>query len=119
MRFPAPRQRSTRSSKSSQPRRPSPTPRPTPLAPSATVNRVKQAEADFTAAQRGITDETPLKQASQQFNAAVVALEMAWLELFADAGCLTDDQQKKAETAVHDYTHALQDSLANAGYYHG
>ena len=110
------------STKSATPKSATPmtaTPTPTPLAPSATVNRVKQAEADFTAAQRGITDETPLKQASQQFNAAVVALEMAWLELFADAGCLTDDQQKKAEAAVHDYTQALQNSLAGAGYYHG
>jgi hypothetical protein len=50
------------------------------------------AEADFTAAQGGITDQTPPKQASQQFNAAAVALEMAWLGLFADAGCLTDEQ---------------------------
>ncbi len=32
-------------------------------------------------------------QASQQFNAAAVALEMSWLPLFADAGCLTDEQQ--------------------------
>ncbi len=90
-----------------------------PLAPSSTVNRVKQAEADFAAAQQGITDQTPLKTASQQFNAAAVALEMSWLRLFADAGCLTDDQQKKAEAAVHDYTSALQKSLADAGYYKG
>jgi peptidoglycan hydrolase-like protein with peptidoglycan-binding domain len=90
-----------------------------PLAPSTTVNRVKQAEADFTTAQKAITDQTPLTQASQQFNAAAVALEMSWLRLFADAGCLTDDQQKKAEAAVHDYTAALQKSLADAGYYQG
>ena len=90
-----------------------------PLAPSATVNRVKQAETDFSAAQSGITDQTPLIQASQQFNAAAVALEMSWLRLFADAGCLTDEQQKKAEAAVHDYTLALQKSLATAGYYQG
>jgi murein L,D-transpeptidase YcbB/YkuD len=90
-----------------------------PLAPSATVNRVKQAEADFTAAQSGITDQTPLAQASQQFNAAVVALEMSWLKLFADAGCLTDEQQQKAETAVYNYTLTLQKSLAAAGYFSG
>ena len=66
---------------------------PTPLAPAATVSRVQEAESEFTAAQQGITDETPLVQASQQFNAAAVALEMAWLRLFADAGCLTDEQQ--------------------------
>jgi murein L,D-transpeptidase YcbB/YkuD len=98
---------------------PSPSTSPTPLAPAATVNRVKQADADFTAAQRGISDQTPLVQASQQFNAAAVALEMSWLKLFADAGCLTDEQQKQAEAAVRNYTSALQKSLADAGYYQG
>jgi murein L,D-transpeptidase YcbB/YkuD len=92
---------------------------PLPLIPTATVNRVKQADSDFSAAQKGITDQTPLVQASQQFNAAVVALEMSWLRLFADAGCLTDERQKQAEAAVRDYTSALQRSLADAGYFQG
>ena len=103
-------------------RRPSPPPpvrARAPLVSSATVNRVKQADADFTTAQQGITDQTPLKQASQQFNAAAVALEMSWLRLFAEAGCLTDEQQKQAEAAVRAYTSALQNSLADAGYYQG
>lgn len=90
-----------------------------PLAPKASINRVKQAEADFAAAQGAVTDQTPLAQASQQFNAAVVALEMSWLQLFADAGCLTKEEQKQASAAVHDYTVALQKSLAGAGYYQG
>jgi peptidoglycan hydrolase-like protein with peptidoglycan-binding domain len=90
-----------------------------PLVPSATVKRVEQADADFTAAQSGISDQTPLAQASQQFNAAAVALEMAWLRLFADAGCLSGDQQQQAEKAVRSYTQALQESLAGAGYYSG
>jgi murein L,D-transpeptidase YcbB/YkuD len=103
---------------------PTPTPSPAgssapPLVSATTVNRVKQADADFTTAQQGITDQTPLKQASQQFNAAAVALEMSWLRLFAEAGCLTDEQQKQAETAVRTYTSALQRSLADAGYYQG
>lgn len=92
---------------------------PTPLAPPATVNRVQEAEAQFSAAQEGITDETPLSQASQQFNAAAVALEMSWLRLFSDAGCLSDEQQQQAEAAVRDYTTALQKSLRDAGYYDG
>ena len=92
---------------------------PTPLAPEATVNRVERAEQELEAAQKGITDDTPLAQASQQFNAAVVALEMAWLRLFADAGCLTDEQQVQAEAAVRAYTTALQTSLRDAGYYDG
>jgi peptidoglycan hydrolase-like protein with peptidoglycan-binding domain len=92
---------------------------PKPLAPAATVSRVERAEAEMSAAQKGITDRTPLSQASQQFNAAVLALEMAWLQLFSDAGCLTDEQQKQAQVAVRDYTTALQTSLRDAGYYEG
>ena len=90
---------------------------PKPLVPAASANRVKEAEAQLATAQQGITDETPLAQASEQFNAAVVALEMSWLQLFADAGCLTDEQQVQAEAAVRDYTKALQKSLKEAGYF--
>jgi murein L,D-transpeptidase YcbB/YkuD len=90
-----------------------------PMAPVATVNRVEQAESEFGTAQEGITDETPLTEASQQFNAAAVSLEMAWLRLFADAGCLTDEQAVQAEAAVRAYTTALQQSLLDAGHYDG
>jgi murein L,D-transpeptidase YcbB/YkuD len=90
-----------------------------PLVPPATVDRVKAAESDLAAASQGITDQTPLRQATAQFNAAAYALEVAWLRLFADAGCLTDDQQVKAEAAVHDYTASLQTALHTAGYYAG
>ncbi|KRB43224.1 peptidoglycan-binding protein [Terrabacter sp. Root181] len=97
----------------------SPTPSPAPTVPPATVNRVKQAETEFTAAQQGISAQTPLRQAAQQFNAAAVALEMSWLALFADAGCLTDEAEKSAQKAVHDYTAALQQSLSDTGYFSG
>jgi len=90
-----------------------------PLAPTATVDRVKQADSEFAAAQEAITDETPLTAASEQFNSAVVALEMAWLRLFADAGCLSDDQALQAQAAVSAYTAALQQDLTDAGYYAG
>ena len=98
---------------------PSASPSVTPLAPAETVNRVKQADSEFTAAQEGISAKTPIDQASQQFNAAAVALEMSWMRLLADTGCLTDEQQKQAQSAVRDYTVALQKSLAEAGYYKG
>ncbi len=104
---------------SAAPSTPTGTSSPTPLVPAATVNRVEQAESEFSAAQEGISDKTPLAQAAQQFNAAVVALEMAWLRLFADAGCLTDEQQVAAEAAVRGYTTTLQTSLRDAGYYQG
>jgi murein L,D-transpeptidase YcbB/YkuD len=96
---------------------PAETKEPKPLVPSATVTRVEQAEAELRAVQRGISEDTPLAQASQQFNAAVVALEMAWLRLFSDGGCLDDEQQEEAEAAVRAYTTALQQSLSDAGYY--
>ena len=92
---------------------------PAPFVPAATTNRVKQADTDFQTAIAGITPETPLVQAAQRFNAAAVALEMSWLALFADAGCLTDSQTEQAQAAVHDYTAALQGSLGKAGYYKG
>ncbi|MFC9560036.1 peptidoglycan-binding protein [Agromyces sp. NPDC056965] len=98
---------------------PTAAPTSTPLAPASSVDRVKQAEADFEDAQASVTEQTPLVEASEQFNSAVVALEMAWLRLFADAGCLTDDQQVQAVAAVSAYTFALQQDLATAGYYAG
>jgi peptidoglycan hydrolase-like protein with peptidoglycan-binding domain/putative hemolysin len=98
---------------------PTPTATSTPTVPPATVSRVKQAETEFTAARQGISSQTPLRQAAQQFNAAAVALEMSWLALFADAGCLTDEAQKSAQKAVHEYTAALQQSLSDTGYFTG
>lgn len=91
----------------------------TPTVPAEAVTRVQQAESEFATAQGGISDDTPLRAASQQFNAAAVALEMSWLQLYAAAGCLTDAQQEEAAKAVHDYTAALQQDLTGAGYYTG
>jgi peptidoglycan hydrolase-like protein with peptidoglycan-binding domain len=90
-----------------------------PLVTPATVDRVKQAESDLAAASEGIIDQTPLTEATAQFNAAAFALEVAWLRLFTDAGCLTEEQQKQAVATVTDYTTALQKDMRTAGYYEG
>lgn len=95
------------------------TPTSTPTVPSEDVTRVQQAESEFATAQGGVSDATALRAAGVQFNAAAVALEMAWLQLYAATGCLTDPQQEKAATALHDYTAALQQDLADAGYFTG
>jgi peptidoglycan hydrolase-like protein with peptidoglycan-binding domain len=89
----------------------------TTIVPPATVNRVKQAEAELTKASQGITDSTPLTQAAAQFNAAAFSLEIAWLKLLSDAGCITDEQQTEATARVAEYTAALQSDLQRAGYY--
>ena len=101
---------------------PSPTPPPrssAPEVPTATIDRVKQAEAELEAAAQGITEETPLSQAAETYTSAAFALEVAWINLFADAGCLTDEQAQQANSAVRDYTTALQQRLKDAGYYQG
>ena len=90
-----------------------------PLVPPATVDRIEKAEADLAAAQTGISNSTPVAQAAVQFNSAAFALEVAWLRLFADAGCLEPDQHAQAVTAVTNYTTALQTVLKNAGLYSG
>ncbi|GAA4609900.1 murein L,D-transpeptidase YcbB/YkuD [Actinoplanes octamycinicus] len=92
---------------------PSGSPSAAPPVAATTVNRVKQADADFTAAQAGVTDQTPLREAAERFNAAAVALEMSWLSLLGEAGCRNEDQYAQAR----DYTLAVQKSLAQAGYY--
>ena len=88
----------------------------TTLVPPATINRVKQAEADFATTSEGIADSTPLVQATASFNSAALALEIAWLNLLAGAGCLTDEQQAQAVAKVTEYTTALQTQLQQAGY---
>ncbi len=102
--------------------KPTPTSKATqlvPSAPPASLTRVEQAQSDLDSAVGGITDDTPLAQASEQLNAAAVALEMSWLRLLADVGCLTDEQQTQATAAVSDYTTMLQQSLTLVGYYSG
>lgn len=96
-----------------------PLPTPTQAVPDSVVQRVEQAESDFADAQGAITDDTPLADASEQFNSAVVALEFSWMRLYADAGCIADDQVQQAQQAVSAYTTALQQDLADAGYYAG
>jgi peptidoglycan hydrolase-like protein with peptidoglycan-binding domain len=91
---------------------PEASPASSPPVAATTVDRVKQADADLTAAQESIADQTPLRQASERFNSAAVALEMSWLRLLGEAGCVSEDQQRQAR----DYTLAIQKSLAEAGY---
>ncbi|MGH1549566.1 peptidoglycan-binding domain-containing protein [Leifsonia poae] len=98
---------------------PSPSASVTPLPSADVVNRVKTADTEFTAAQESIGDETPLAEAAVQFNSAAVALEFAWLRLFADAGCIPDERAQDAQAAVGAYVAALQNDLAAAGYYTG
>ena len=77
---------------------------------------MKQAESDLATTSTGITDATPLVKATATYNSAAFALEIAWLNLLANAGCLTA-QQAQAVAQVTNYTVALQTDLQKIGYY--
>ena len=91
----------------------------TTLVPQATIERVQQAEDDLADAGEGITSETPLTEATAEYNSAAFALQIAWLRLFYDAGCFSDEQQAEAVEQVTAYTTALQTELQQVGYYEG
>ena len=88
----------------------------TTLVPSATIERVQQAEDDLARTAGQITDETPLVEAGAAYNSAALALEVAWLRLLHDAECFTDEQQADAVEQLTAYTTALQTDLHTAGY---
>ncbi len=90
-----------------------------PLVPDEAVDRVEQAEADLADAFEGVDESTPLSEATEQVNAAAVSVQVAWIQVFASAGCLGDEEHLEAVTAVADYTRTLQSALATAGYYEG
>ena len=97
----------------------SPSPSSLPAVSTASVERVQTAEADLDAASQGITDQTPISEATETFTSAAFALEVTWLNLFADAGCLSDEQSTEAHASVRQYTTALQTDLKAAGYFQG
>ena len=80
---------------------------------------MQQAEDDLARAGEGITAATPLAEATAEYNSAAFALQIAWLRLFYDAGCLTDEQQAEAVEQVVAYTTTLQTELQQVGYYDG
>ncbi len=91
----------------------------TTLVPPATIERVQQAEDELAEAGEGITAATPLADATAEYNSAAFALQVAWLRLFADAGCFSDEQLAEAVEQVTAYTTALQTDLQQLGYYDG
>ena len=91
----------------------------TPLVATKTIDRVTTTEEALKAATEVITPDTTVVEAGVRLSSAAFAVEVSWLRLFADAGCLSDTDQEKAIAAVTDYTTALQQSLTTAGYYQG
>jgi peptidoglycan hydrolase-like protein with peptidoglycan-binding domain len=80
---------------------------------------VQQAEDDLAQVAEGITGATPLAEATAEYNSAAFALQIAWLRLISDAGCLRDEEQAEAVAQVTTYTANLQTQLQQTGYYEG
>lgn len=90
-----------------------------PPVPSATVARVERAEKELVAASENVADTTPVREAGVKLHSAAFAVEVAWMQLVVQAGCLSDEQRVRAIEQVTDATRALQADLTAAGYYHG
>jgi uncharacterized surface protein with fasciclin (FAS1) repeats len=84
------------------------------------IEAVEEAEAAFAAA-ANIEDRTPVVEAGVEFTSAAYALEVAWVRLFADAGCLEGDAERQAQAQqwVSDYVAAIQTDFRTLGYYAG
>jgi peptidoglycan hydrolase-like protein with peptidoglycan-binding domain len=91
----------------------------TTLVPAATIDRVQKAEDDLAKVSAGITDVTPLAEATAEYNSAAFALQIAWMKLLSDGGCLSDEQQANAVAQVTAYTANLQTQLQQISYYAG
>ena len=87
------------------------------LLDSESIEAVQEAEAAFDDAVAGIDQRTLVTEAGVAFTSAAYALQVAWVRLFADAGCIEDEAQ--ATQWVADYVAALQTDLRNAGFYSG
>ena len=93
-----------------------PAPTTSTLVPAASVDRVRQAEEELATASAGITEATPLADATAEYNSAAFALQIAWSRVLVEGGCLSDEEQAQALEQVTAYTVDAQTRLQAAGY---
>jgi uncharacterized surface protein with fasciclin (FAS1) repeats len=87
------------------------------LLESESITAVQEAEENFDAAVGGVNDRTTVADAGVQVSTAAYGLQVAWVRLFADAGCIEDEAE--ATEWVSGYVSALQTDLATVGLYEG
>lgn len=98
---------------------PSTTSTTTTLLPAASLDRITAAQTQLEATLASVNADTSLAVAGTQVNSAAFALEVAWLRVLDEAGCLTEDQAAQAHVALTGYTAALQTALKALGIYSG
>lgn len=82
-----------------------------------TIAFVGEAQQAFDDAIGGVDDDTPLVDAAVAVTSAAYQLEIAWIALLAEAGCL-DDAEGFAQEVIA-YVEAIQTDLTTAGLYDG
>ncbi len=87
------------------------------LLESDSIETVQEAEENFDDAVAGINDRTRVVDAGVQVTSAAYGLQVAWVRLFADAGCIEDEGE--ASEWVSGYVSGLQTDLAAIGLYAG
>jgi uncharacterized surface protein with fasciclin (FAS1) repeats len=87
------------------------------LLESDSIEIVQEAEENFDDALAGINDRTRVVDAGVQVTSAAYGLQVAWVRLFADAGCIEDEGE--ASEWVSGYVSGLQTDLAAIGLYAG
>jgi peptidoglycan hydrolase-like protein with peptidoglycan-binding domain len=83
----------------------------------ATLEQVEAAQANLDAALEGISDDTPITEADVQLTSAAYELEVSWISLLLEAGCVDDPNSAYAQ--VQQYVASIQSDLTTAGYYTG
>jgi uncharacterized surface protein with fasciclin (FAS1) repeats len=87
------------------------------LLDSESIVNVQEAEENFNDAVAGVNDRTRVVDAGVEVTSAAYALQVAWVQLFSDAGCIEDEAE--ATEWVSSYVSALQTDLATIGLYNG
>ena len=81
------------------------------------IERLETSEERFADTLASVDDATPLDQAVVEVSAAAYELQVAWLIVLAQAGCVEDLENVIPQ--ILEYVAALQTDLQTAGFYDG
>ena len=82
-----------------------------------TLDQVQAAQDNLDTTLEGISDETPITEAGVDLTSAAYELEVSWIVLLIEAGCV--DDTNAALERVKQYVASIQSDLTDAGYFTG
>jgi peptidoglycan hydrolase-like protein with peptidoglycan-binding domain len=83
------------------------------------IARLEDADSAFEEAVADVDGSTPIGEASVTLTSSAFRLQVAWLAVFAEVGCLEESELGAAYEQVAAYTTALQNDLTALGVYDG